>query len=150
MLTLFVVLLLSILFAATNAQMCGAVNCTSHEQCVSNACVCLSQWAGAYCQWPLVTLTSGTPGVATLVNMSDEAYFAFTLSNAVSLLTIQLSPTNGQAVVRRIATLFHSVSHFFLSIFKIFICSCIFLKAFTHRLCLINTPTRPPCPVNKP
>jgi hypothetical protein len=94
-------LLLSLLATAAHAQMCGSVNCTSHEQCVTNACVCLPQWAGAYCQWPLVTLTSGTPGVATLANMSDEAYFAFTLSNAVSLLTIQLTPTTGQAVVRR-------------------------------------------------
>jgi hypothetical protein len=74
---------------------CGAVNCTSHQQCVGNACQCLPVWAGAYCEWPLQALSSGVAVNGTLVNVYDQAFFALTLSTAVSLLTVELTPTAG-------------------------------------------------------
>jgi hypothetical protein len=74
---------------------CGSVNCTSHQQCVGSACECLPVWAGAYCEWPLQALSSGVAVNGTLVNVYDQAFFALTLSTAVSLLTVELAPTPG-------------------------------------------------------
>jgi len=74
---------------------CGGVNCTSHQQCVGSACECLPVWAGAYCEWPLQALSSGVAVNGTLVNVYDQAFFALTLSTAVSLLTVELAPTPG-------------------------------------------------------